>query len=217
MQREAGTPAGPGPRAPLPGLQAAPLRQPPPPGPARLGAAPSRGTLAAAAPSRTFSAAAPPPRGDGEVKAAGARPGPRAGALCRPCALRQLGVAWGSPVLPGVLASSARSCRGRPQPRPVSFPDCTAPGPATRPPRPPPVASPPRGSVGSPRKLARRTRRARSSPDEPAPMVQLTVSITLGTKLLLLELNCPCPEHSKYIPGTEALKTRIVRQETRHT
>lgn len=31
-----------------------------------------------------------------------------------------------------------------------------------------------RGSVGSPRKLARRTRRARSSPDEPAPMVQLT-------------------------------------------
>lgn len=148
--RDAGRP---GPRAPLPGLQAALLR-PPPPGPALLGAAPSRGRLAAAAPSRTFSAAAPPPRGDGEVKAAGARPGPLAGATRRPCALRQPGVAWGSSVLPGVLASSTGSRRGRPQPRPVSSPDCTASCPATRPPRPPPVASPPPGERGQPEKIS---------------------------------------------------------------
>ncbi|XP_059785217.1 atherin-like [Balaenoptera ricei] len=153
VQREAGTPAGPGPRAPLPGLQAALLR-PPPPGPALLGAAPSRGRLAAAAPSRTFFAAAPPPRGDGEVKAAGARPGPLAGATRRPCALRQPGVAWGSPVLPAVLASSAGSRRGRPQPRPVSSPDRTAPCPATRPPRPSAVASPPLGERGQPEKIS---------------------------------------------------------------
>lgn len=47
-------------------------------------------------------------------------------------------------------------------------------------------------------------------------MVQLTVSITLGTKLPLLKLNCPCLEHSKYTPGPEALKTRIVRQDSPH-
>lgn len=116
-----------------PGRPAAPAAA----GSRSAGAAPSRGRLAAAAPSRTFSAAAPPPRGDGEVKAAsGTRPRTLAGAPPCPSALRQSRVARGSPVLPGVLASSAPSLRGRPQPRPVCFPDCTVPCPATRSPPP---------------------------------------------------------------------------------
>lgn len=133
VQREAGTPAGPG-RARRPG--------PRPPHCARrrrrvpLGSARRRHVDARRrGPFAHFLRRGPSPaRRWGSQRSGHASRAPAGALVAR--ALRQLGVAWGSPVLPGVLAFSPGSGRGRPQPGQFPLTDCTDLGPATRP-RPP--------------------------------------------------------------------------------
>lgn len=159
---------GPGPRAPLPGLQAAPLRPPPPPGPARLrrgrhvGRSPPR-------PLRCFLRRGPPRAAMGKSRQRARGPGPRAGLLVAraPCGnWESLGARRSSlefsPSLPGRV-EVALNLRQFPLPTAQTW---------VQPqdhPRPPPVASPPPRGVGSPGELAQRTRRARSSQMSPPP------------------------------------------------
>lgn len=140
MQREAERAAGPGPRAPLPGLQAARAAPGRPAAPAATAATRSRsarrGAVTCEVRSRVAfahflrsaaSAAtpAPPPLGDGEVKAASARGTPRR----PPWGNRELRAACSFSL--DLVTCPAGSCGGHPKPWPGSLPDSTAPCPTT--------------------------------------------------------------------------------------
>lgn len=174
VQREAGTAAGLGPRAPLPGLQAVRAARGRPAAPAAAAAAAGsrlarRGAVTCAARSGVrfahfprSAASAPlgplPRAGMGRSRQrapAGVRGHARRRAhrVVRPAAIQSWAGARSSS--PELVASCPGSRRGRPKPRRVSFPDCSSPGSrlALGPPPQAPAASPPPRDSPEPKKI----------------------------------------------------------------